>query len=170
MEAGSPDHFNSSVQEKILEHQFVAALTSCLWRRGFRDIEVLRSEADAFGHDLVIEAGGIIRHIQLKTSVRTAKTARVQINTRLAAKPSGCVIWFLYDADALDIGPFRWFGSEPGISMPDLGDRIAKHSKGNREGYKAQRSGLRVLPKARFTTVETIEELASILFGALPEN
>ncbi|MGB3740109.1 MAG: hypothetical protein WA948_12255 [Pontixanthobacter sp.] len=170
MKIEEPDHFSSSVQEKVLEHQFVAALTSCLWRRGLRDIEVLRSEVDAFGHDLVVEAGGIIRHIQLKTSGRMAKTARVNINTRLTQKPSGCVIWFLYDPDTLELGPFRWFGNDPGAPMPDLGDRIAKHSKGDRVGYKAPRSDTRVLPKARFTTIETIGELASLLFGISLQN
>lgn len=46
MQSEQPDYFNSAVQEKVLEHQFIAALTSCLWRCGLRDIEVLRSEVD----------------------------------------------------------------------------------------------------------------------------
>ncbi|MGB5484822.1 MAG: hypothetical protein WBM93_10010 [Parasphingorhabdus sp.] len=165
MENDQPDYFSSSVQENILEHQFLAALTSSLWRRGFRDIEVLRAEVDAFGHDLVVEAGGVVRHIQLKASGRHAKTARVKINTRLSLKSAGCVIWYLYDPDTLELGPFRWFGNRPGAGLPDLGNRVAKHTKGDGMGNKAERMAIRVLPKARFTVVDTIDEIASLLFG-----
>ncbi|MXO86460.1 hypothetical protein GRI38_10530 [Altererythrobacter aurantiacus] len=160
-----PETHNSSILEKLLEHQFVASLTASLWRRGFRDIEVLRAEVDAFGHDIVIEAGGILRHIQLKSSHRDARTARVNIHSRLATKPSGCVIWYLYDRSTLELGPFRWFGSEPGTAMPPLGDRIARDSRGNRQGQKAEREDIRVLPKARFDTLATIDDLADTLFG-----
>ena len=153
------------MQEKILEHRFVAELTSCLWLRGIRDIEVLRSEVDAFGHDLVIEANGVIRHIQLKSSRNSAKTARVNINTRLSTKSSGCVIWYLYDPDTLELGPFRWLGTLPDLGLPDLGDRVTKHSQGDGEGHKGLRHGLRVLPKARFNLAQTIDEIASYLFG-----
>ncbi|WP_394700077.1 hypothetical protein [uncultured Parasphingorhabdus sp.] len=165
MKNDQPDNFSSSVQENILEHQFLAALTASLWRRGFRDIEVLRAEVDAFGHDLVVEAGGVVRHIQLKASGRQAKTARVKINTRLSLKPAGCVIWYLDDPGTLELGPFRWFGNRPGAGLPDLGNRVAKHTKGDGAGNKAERKAIRVLPKARFTVVETIDEIASLLFG-----
>ena len=37
---------NSSTREKVLEHLFVGDLLRCLWRRGARDIEVLRAEVD----------------------------------------------------------------------------------------------------------------------------
>jgi hypothetical protein len=168
MENDQPDYFSSSVQENILEHQFLAALTSSLWRRGFRDIEVLRAEVDAFGHDLVVEAGGVVRHIQLKASGKHAKTARVKINTRLSVKPAGCVIWYLYDPDTLELGPFRWFGNRPGAGLPDLGNHVAKHTKGDGTGNKAQRMAIRVLPKARFTLIDTIDEIASLLFGYPP--
>ena len=161
------DTRNSSILEKLLEHQFVASLTASLWRRGFREIEVLRAEVDAFGHDIVIEAGGVLRHIQLKSSHLNARTARVNIHSRLAAKPSGCVIWYLYDRSTLELGPFRWFGSAPGSALPPLGDRIARHSRANRQGHKAAREDIRVLPKARFDTLATIDDLAETLFGSL---
>ena len=110
---------------------------SCLWRRGHRDVEVLRTEVDAFGYDLVIETGGVLRHIQLKASHRAAKTAKVGIGLSLAAKPSGCVVWMLYDSGSLELGPFRWFGGRPGEKLPPLGDKVVKHTKGNAKGEKA---------------------------------
>lgn len=89
----------------------------------------------------------------------------MNINTRLSPKPSGCVIWYLYDPETLELAPFRWFGTLPDLGLPELGDRVTKHSKGDGDGNKSLRHGLRVLPKARFNLVVTIEEIASYLFG-----
>jgi len=38
-----------------------------LWRSGVVDVEVLRSEFDAHGYDLLMTRGRIVRHIQFKT-------------------------------------------------------------------------------------------------------
>ena len=82
----------------------MACLLRCLWRRGLRDIEVLRAEVDRAGYDLVLESNGVLRHVQLKASYRYAKTARVGININLAQKPSGCVLWIWFDPDSMDLG------------------------------------------------------------------
>ena len=43
-------HFRESgLREKVIEHLFVGDLLRCLWRRGSRDIEVLRAEVDRAG-------------------------------------------------------------------------------------------------------------------------
>ena len=86
-----------------------------------------------------IEAGGIFRHIQLKSMVDKGASRRVQINTRLAVKPSGCIVWMSYDAASLEITRWRWFGGEPGQSLGSLGERVAKHSRANADGLKAER-------------------------------
>jgi hypothetical protein len=155
----------SSRLENVLEHLFVGELLRCLWRQGHRDVEVLRTEVDAFGYDLVIETGGVLRHIQLKASHRAAKTAKVGIGLSLAAKPSGCVVWMLYDSGSLELGPFRWFGGAPGEKLPPLGDRVVKHTKGNAKGEKAFRPGLREVNAGRFKVLPTMAELAKELFG-----
>ncbi len=155
----------SSRLENVLEHLFVGELLRCLWRQGHRDVEVLRTEVDAFGYDLVIETGGVLRHIQLKASHRAAKTAKVGIGLRLAAKPSGCVVWMLYDSGSLELGPFRWFGGAPGEKLPPLGDKVVKHTKGNAKGEKAFRPGLREVNAGRFKVLPTMAELAKELFG-----
>ena len=71
-------------------------LLRCLLRKGRRDIEVLRSEVDNGGDDLVIECDGVVRHIQLKSSHRDAATWYPKINVNLARRPSGCVIWVFF--------------------------------------------------------------------------
>ena len=75
------------------------------------DLEILRSEVDAAGYDIVFELRGVVRHVQLKTSHGTAKTARQKLNSKLSEKPSGCAVWIVFDAVTLELGPFYWFGN-----------------------------------------------------------
>ncbi len=56
------------------------------------DAEVLCSEFDAHGYDLVMGRGPIVRHIQFKTGM-AAKPGDVSVSAALASKPSGCVLW-----------------------------------------------------------------------------
>ncbi|MEL7110217.1 MAG: hypothetical protein AAGL99_13205 [Pseudomonadota bacterium] len=78
-------HFiDSSAREKLIEHLLIGALQKHLWKLGIRDCEVLRSEVDSAGYDILLVACGTMRHVQLKASYLGAKTARVSINTRLA--------------------------------------------------------------------------------------
>lgn len=156
---------HSSTREKVLEHLFVGELLRCLWCKGTRDIEVLRSEVDKGGYDLVLEANGVLRHVQLKSSHRAARTREVGVNTALARKPSGCVIWVQFDPATMELGPFLWFGGGPGSPLPPLGDRVGRHTRGDREGRKAERPDIRLLPRSRFATLPTIDEVVGELFG-----
>lgn len=155
----------SSTLEKLLEHRFLAELTSQLWCRGTREFDILHSEVDAFGHDLVIECQGIIRHIQLKAMVRGGKRRDVGVSVALAQRPSGCVIWMFYDPSTLELGPFLWLGTAPGEPLPPPGGRTGRHTKGNAQGVKAERPGIRLVPRSRFEKIESIDALAERLFG-----
>lgn len=159
-------YLESSLREQMLEHIFVADLLRCLWRNKIYNVEILRGEVDRGGYDLVVECNGIVRHIQFKASHKTAKTSRVDINLNLASKPSGCVIWIWFDPDTMELGPFRWFGGEPGQPLPPLGDRVTRHSKGNAEGTKTERSNSRTLNKGQFTALAGIEDVVRVLFEA----
>ncbi|MCF6306037.1 MAG: group I intron-associated PD-(D/E)XK endonuclease [Rhodobacteraceae bacterium] len=160
------DHsLHSSLREGMLEHLFVGGIMRELWLRGVRDFDVLHPITDAAGYDIVLSAGGAIRHVQLKSSALTAKTSRQGINTALAKQPSGCVVWMRFDADTLALGPFGWFGGLLAQALPDLGNRVGKHTKGNAEGIKAERKSIRVLNKGDFSWVETTSQIADLLFG-----
>lgn len=153
-------HFlNSTLREKMLEHIFVGALSRCLWLRGITP-EILRPETDVAGYDLAIECQGVLRHIQLKASHRDAATSEVSIQTKLAAKPSGCVIWMRFDPATVELGPFLWFGAEPGMPLPSLGERIAKHSRGD----KRDRNGHRIVKKSSFRPLPSISDVVDALF------
>ena len=160
-----PSHHHSSSLEKVLEHRFVAELTAALWLAGERGFEVLHSEVDAHGYDIVVDANDVMRHIQLKAMKRGGKRSRVNVNMLLAGKPSGCVVWYEYDPDTLQLGPFRWFGGLPRRPLPDLGDRILRHTKGNSEGLKAERAGHRVLTRTDFELLPDMAALVERLFA-----
>ena len=51
-------HTHSSLREKIVEHLFVGAALKTLWARDIVDAEILRSEHDSYGYDLVMARAG----------------------------------------------------------------------------------------------------------------
>lgn len=167
------EHFlESSLREKVLEHLFVGDLLRCFWRRDVRSVELMRGEVDRGGYDLVLEYNNVIRHIQLKSSYNKAKTSRQKIHVNLSEKPSGCVVWLQFNPDSMELGPFLWFGGLPGEKLPCLGDKIAKHNKGNKDGYKAERPNHRILNKGQFKLLKNIDEVADCLFdlGCAPQT
>ncbi|HUW99181.1 MAG TPA: hypothetical protein VMV40_10175, partial [Acidiferrobacter sp.] len=54
-----------------------------LWNLGIVDVEVLRAEFDAYGYDLVMARGRIVRHIQFKTGT-SPKPGHVSVSQALS--------------------------------------------------------------------------------------
>src|SRR5467141_4749673 len=46
---------DSSLREQAIGHVFLGQLLTFMWRSGARDIEILKSEVDRGGYDLVLE-------------------------------------------------------------------------------------------------------------------
>lgn len=158
---------HSVLREKVLEHAFLTELSKVLLLERRMPIEVLRPEFDANGYDVVLEANGIMRHVQFKAMRRGGKRRHVDVSLALAQKPSGCIVWFVVDETALELGPFYWLGGGPGEPLPTLGDKITRHSKGNADGVKLERQNHRQVPIRNFTKLETMREVATVLFGDL---
>lgn len=157
---------NSSYREKLIEHLFVAELLKLSWLRHNCSLEIAKPEVDNAGYDIIAESKGVVRHIQLKTSKIGGKTANQKVHIKLAERPSGCVVWIYFDEESLELGPFLYFGAKAGEPLPSLvGSNVAKHTKGNKDGVKAQRMSIRVLPKGRFKKVRTIKEIYEQLFA-----
>jgi hypothetical protein len=154
----------SRLLERTLEYQFLGLLTAELLRRGQR-FEILRGDIDLDGHDVVVEVDGVARHIQLKAVAIGGKTREVPINVALGRKASGCVIWMTYDPQSFAITGWRWFGGVPGAKLPHLGNRLAKHSRANKDGLKAFRQHTRILSAGAFTCLMDIADVADRLFG-----
>jgi hypothetical protein len=156
---------HSSLREQAIGHIFLGQLLAFMWRNDHRDIEVLKSEVDRGGYDLVLESGGIIRHVQLKSKLRGSKTGSIDASTKLLAKPGGCIIWIEFDPDTLLPERYYWFGDVAGKPLPSLGEKVSRQSRGNSKGHKKERPQHRKLNKGNFRPTTDISEIADHLFG-----
>jgi hypothetical protein len=162
-------HFRqSTLRERIVEHVFVGDALRRLWQLHVSDVEVLRSEFDAGGYNLVMSRGTIVRHIQFKTATVGGKTASIKASLKLADKPSGCVLWILV-TPGLELQSYLWFGGMPGQPLPNISAmNVARHTKGNVLGVKAERPDHRIIPRSQFERLGSLDEVLQHLFGALP--
>lgn len=163
------EYARSQYREKMVEHLFVAEMWKEAWFRRNKVIEVLRSEVDASGFDLLLECNNIRRHVQLKASRKGAAARHQKVNMNLEKREGGCVIWIQFDGNAAEgltwLG-YRFFGGKPGENLPKLGElKIARHTKPNMSGVKAERPAIRILPRSKFTPIESSSKLFAALFG-----
>lgn len=63
--------------------------------------DVLKGEVGRGGYDIVLECGGVIRHIQLKSTFAGSTVNEVTVSTRPSEKPSGCAVWLEVDRSTL---------------------------------------------------------------------
>lgn len=162
-------YLKSSFYEQLVEHVFIADVLQEAWFGFGETVEVLRSEVDASGYDLVLDCAGVVRHVQLKTSSAAARTAQQKVNVALAEKPSGCIVWLVRHRDderrRLRLS-YRFFGEEAGQPLSSLVDfRVGKHTKADAKGVKKERPQIRVVPKGKFETIDTTRDLLVRLFG-----
>ncbi|MGC1494243.1 MAG: hypothetical protein WA790_00430 [Sulfitobacter sp.] len=148
----------------MIEHIFVGELMRQAWLRHWRDFDLLRPVTDAAGYDIVMSAGGSTRHIQLKSSALGATTAKQNINLALTRQAAGCVVWIWFDPNNIKLDHFLWIGGNQHEKIPDLGSRIAKHTKADASGVKKERVNLRTVPKGRFKKILSISDLFDHLF------
>ena len=162
-------YLKSSFYEQLVEHVFISEVLQEVWFRFRKTVEVLRSEVDASGYDVVLECNGVLRHVQLKTSKIGGKRANQKVNVALSDKPSGCVVWILRNEDQQNHRvrlQYLFFGDDAGKKLPSLeGFSVGKHTKGNKDGVKAERQSIRVVPKGKFKSIDSITELVKQLFG-----
>ena len=165
------ESIHSSFRENMLEHVFIAELQQEAWFRRWTTMEILRSEVDDSGYDIVAECDGVVRYIQLKASRPEAKVSFQKVNISLAEKPGGCVVWMQYEEDRarpnrVALG-YLYFGRAVGQTLPSLeGFKTATHTKANAKGVKAERPAIREIRKSQFERIETAEALMVKLFGA----
>ena len=151
----------SNTVEKLIEHLFLAELLQECWFRRRQLVEVLRSEVDAAGYDLILESGGLIRHVQLKAIRRGARTSKQTVNARLEQRKGGCIIWIFYSVNSANYRgelSYRW---REAANLPATRET---HTRGGRERER-ERENTRVIPKSDFEEVPTISALVDRLFG-----
>ena len=158
-------YLKSSSRENIIEHLFLGELLKYSWRYDACSIAFAKPEVDNQGYDLISDQNGIIRHIQLKSSYKTAKIGKQKVHIALAEKPSGCVVWVFFDKESMDLGPFLFFGNAAGYRLPNLRNfKSAKHTKANEKGIKNKRPNIVEIPKCKFQKCERVPEIYRLLF------
>jgi hypothetical protein len=140
--------------ENLLEHRFLYDLCRCLVLREQPVIaNVMRSEVDAFGFDLVIAADERTVHIQMKTRSGTVEPNPYEISEALWKLPKAVVVWMLYSASTLEPLNYYIFG----CPIPRMEDYAV-----------AKRAGFRNVTMRRAThKAISIEQVAQLLF---PDN
>lgn len=168
----STDYYlKSTFYEQLVEHVFVSEVLQEAFHNFDKTVEVLRSEIDASGYDVVFECDGVLRHVQLKTSTSESKVRLQKINRALEAKPGGCVVWIVRGVNNARIHAthYLYFGGPAGSPLPSLENfKTAKHTKANAQGVKLERPAIRIVPIKHFKKLDTTTELVKVLFG-LPE-
>lgn len=164
----SIDSFQSVYRERLLEHLLIGELLKHSWLHHNATLEVSQPAIDRSGHDIVLEANEVTRHVQLKASSLTAKTSEQKVHLGLAGKPSGCVVWVHFDASTMELGPFLFFGDLPGKPLPSIDTfKVAKHTRGGADGVKKERPNIRLIPAFRFRKIDSIPALYEALFGPI---
>ena len=158
---------SSSHREKVVEHVFLGELLRHLWVRRIAGVQVLKPEVDAAGYDLVLSLGGVMRHVQLKTMMKSGKARFQPVHDSLAEQPSGCVVWIVLNED-LSFDQFLWYGETPGRALETLRKcRPTKRTRANAQGIKTARTSTRAVPKSAFDRVDDMEGLVQRLFGPM---
>lgn len=155
----------SSYREKLIEHLFIGELLKLSWLQHECGLEISKPEVDNSGYDVIAECYGVVRHIQLKSSHTTSSTAKQNVHIKLADKPSGCVVWIIFEEDTLNFKQFLFYGDIPGEPLPNIDDlRTAKHTKGNKDGIKNERPNIKVINKGQFQSIDSLNDLYNKLF------
>jgi hypothetical protein len=106
-----------------------------------------------------------LRPVQVQSPRRDATTRDVNVSLSLAKKRGACVIWIIFHAGTMKLGPYVWFGGGLDQPLPSLGGRVARHTKADKAGVKAERPNLRVVAKSSFKSMQTMDEVVEEMFG-----
>ena len=157
----NPHSYFSSRREKILENLFSGEVLRELWRRGVYDVDLLHSDIDASGYDVVLEFPQGVRHVQLKASLNRKP---VVANGKIGDRPSGCIVVMIVSEETLEFVEFLWFGNPLGQSCSNIREfPKASHTKGDSTGMKAKRVDTYKLSVGKFERLEDIRSLVDRL-------
>ena len=145
---------NSRFFENLLEHRFLFDLRRHLvLREPPALVNVLKSEVDAFGFDLVLSVGDRSIHVQMKTRSGEPPPSSYELSEALWRLPSASAIWMLYDAITLE--PKSYYAL--GMPMP----AIDQFRPSDRAGFRRVKMQQANHPRL------SLPALAALLFPAI---
>lgn len=118
-------------------------------------VNVLKSEVDAFGFDLVLSVAGRSTHVQMKTRSGLPPHNPYELSEALWSLPNACAIWMLYDSTTLEPSSYYLLG------FPMLPKETFRQS--NRRGFRKVR-----MPQANHQSL-SLPEVADLLFPKPPQ-
>ncbi len=120
-------------------------------------MEVLFTEVDNAGYDIVLTKENKLVYIQLKAISKEESTTSVfSINRRLEEKPGGCVVLIEYTSNSLS---YYYFKAQ---NLKEY--KTAKHTKANAKGVKEKREGIVKVGKKKFEACDA-NDLIEKLFA-----
>ena len=159
--AVNPHSFYSSRREKLLESLFAGEVLKELWQREIYEVDLLHSDIDASGYDIVLELPTGVRHIQLKAST---KRKQVIANAKISDKPSGCIVVMIICESTLDFKEFLWFGGTLENPCPNIRHLPkARHTKADSTGVKSKRQDTHQVSAGKFERLESVKFLVDKL-------
>jgi len=142
---------NSVFFENLLEHRFLFDLRRELVLADPPQLlNVLKSDVDAFGFDLVLSVASRSLHAQMKTRSGAPPPNPYELSESLWSLPNACAIWMLYDPAKLE--PMSYYLL--GLPMPPIEDFKPSSRHGYRRVKMQESNHLRL----------SIAELAQVLF------
>lgn len=142
---------NSRFFENLLEHRFLFDLRRHLVLRPEPLLlNVLKSEVDAFGFDLVLSVSERTYHVQMKTRSGAPPSNSYDLAESLWRLPNACAIWMLYDSTTIEPTTYYLLGNP----WPPLEDFVASDRSGFRK-VKMQRANHPRL---------SLQQLANVMF------
>ena len=142
---------NSRFFENLLEHRFLFDLRRHLVLNSTpRLVNVLKSEVDAYGFDLVLSVADRSLHVQMKTRSGSPPPNAYELSEALWVLPNACAIWMLYDPSKLEPTSYYLIG----LPMPSM------------ESFRqAERAGFRKVKMQQANHPRlSLENLAALLF------
>jgi hypothetical protein len=94
---------HSSFREEMFEHRFIAELMEHCWESDFFNFEVLHSEIDNSGYDLLISIGDESNYLQFKVTKENSKVDEFPIHGKLINKKKAFILLSEYSDSELSI-------------------------------------------------------------------
>ena len=149
---------NSTFIENVLEHLFIHDVSRTILLRHGVVLNIMRSEIDAFGFDLVLSSEKRTVYLQMKTRSNSITSSPYSVAEALWKRDNSFVVWMLYNSSKLV--PISYYCLDCSAKYFDTFEVSKKRKK--EAGERLGRRDVRIRD-ANHKSI-SLEELLDILF------